>query len=112
MNYIVKNNDTLDSIARDFGVSTIDIINTNNLNSYYLTPGMSLIIPSSSESVFIDYVVRQGDSLYSIANRYNTDPVTLAEINGLKLYDYIYPNQIIIIPREGTKLYITKKEIL
>jgi len=109
MNYIVKNNDTLDSIARDFGVSTIDIINTNNLNSYYLTPGMSLIIPSSSESVFIDYVVRQGDSLYSIANRYNTDPVTLAEINGLKLYDYIYPNQIIIIPREGTKLYITKE---
>lgn len=108
-NYIVKQNDTLDSIANKFGVSTLDIINANNLNSYFLTPGTNLIIPSSNNSVFIDYVVKKGDSLYSIANKYNTNPNVLAEINGLKLYDYIYPNQIIIIPRANTKLYITKE---
>ena len=107
--YIVKENDTLDSIARNFGVSTIDIINSNNLSSYYLIPGTTLIIPSPNDSVFIDYTVNKGDSLYSIANKYNTDPVILAEINGLKLYDYIYPNQIIIVPKKGINLYITKE---
>ncbi|MBQ7136594.1 MAG: LysM peptidoglycan-binding domain-containing protein [Bacilli bacterium] len=108
MNYIVKENDTLDSIARRFNVSTIDIIKANNLNTYFLVPGTNLIIPSVDDSLFIDYVVNKGDSLFSISQRYNINPVILAEINGLKLYDYIYPNQIIIVPKENTKLYITQ----
>lgn len=108
MNYIVKENDTLDSIARNFNVSTIDIIKANNLNTYFLTPGINLIIPSVDDSLFIDYIVNKGDSLFSVAQKYNTNPVILAEINGLKLYDYIYPNQIVIVPKSGTKLYITE----
>jgi len=106
MNYIVKENDTLDSIARNFNVSTIDIIKANNLNTYFLTPGINLIIPSVDDSLFIDYIVNKGDSLFSVAQKHNTNPVILAEINGLKLYDYIYPNQIVIVPKSGTKLYI------
>lgn len=109
MNYTVVEGDTLDNIARKFGVSTLDIISMNNLNSYFLTPGINLVIPSSSSSAFIDYTVQKGDSLYSISQKYNTDPVILAEINGLKLYDYIYPDQIIIVPRPNTSLYITKE---
>lgn len=109
MNYTVEANDTLYTIANKFGVSTLDIINKNNLNSYYVTKGMILNIPTPTESLFLDYVVKKGDSLYSISRIYNIDPVILAEINGLKLYDYIYPNQIIIIPKENTKLYITKE---
>ena len=54
-------------------------------------------------------MVKKGDSLYSIAENFNTDPVILSEINGLKLYDYIYPNQVIIVPKENTRLYITKE---
>lgn len=109
MNYTVEEFDTLDSIARKFGISTLDIIKENNLDSYSLTPGTVIRIPSSRDSAFIDYFVKKGDSLYSIAEKYNTDPTILAEINGLKLYDYIYPNQIIIVPKSNTKLYITKE---
>lgn len=109
MNYTVVEGDTLDNIASKFGVSTLDIISMNNLNSYFLTPGINLVIPSSSSSAFIDYTVKKGDSLYSISQQYNTDPVILAEINGLKLYDYIYPDQIIVVPRPNTRLYITKE---
>ena len=109
INYTVSEGDTLDSIAKKYGVSTIDIINSNNLNSYYLTPGIILNIPSSMDSAFIDYTVQNGDTLYSIARRYNVDPVILSEINGLKLYDYIYPKQIIIVPKDNTNLYITRE---
>jgi len=108
ISYTVLREDTLDSIARKYGVSTIDIINSNNLNSYFLTPGTVLNIPSPQESAFIDYTVKPNDTLYNIAREYNVDPVLLSEINGLKLYDYIYPNQIIIIPKSDTTLYITK----
>lgn len=108
-NYTVEKGETLDSIARKFGISTLDLINANNLNSYYLTAGTILNIPSPTNSVFLDYVVKKGDTLYNIAEEFNTDPTILAEINGLKLYDYIYPNQIIIVPRENTRLYITKE---
>lgn len=107
--YTVGENENVDDIARKFGVSTIDIVKANNLNSYYLKPGTVLIIPEQSDSVFLDYVVKKGDSLYSIAENFNTNPVILSEINGLKLYDYIYPNQVIIVPKENTKLYITKE---
>ena len=108
ISYTVSQGDTLDSIARKYGVSTIDIINSNNLNSYFLTPDTVLNIPPSQESAFIDYTVQNGDTLYSIAKTYDVDPVILSEINGLKLYDYIYPNQIIIVPQSDTTLYITK----
>lgn len=107
--YTVRENETLDDVARKFGISTIDIVKANNLDSYYLNPGTVLVIPKESDSVFLDYIVKQGDSLYSIAEEFGTDPVILSEINGLKLYDYIYPNQIIIVPKENTKLYITKE---
>lgn len=109
INYTVSEGDTLDSIAKKYGVSTIDIINSNNLNSYYLTPGIVLNIPSSMDSAFIDYTVQNGDTLYRIARIYDVDPVILSEINGLKLYDYIYPNQIIIVPKSSTNLYITRE---
>ncbi len=107
--YTVTKQETLDDVAKKFGVSTIDIVKANNLDTYYLNPGTVLIIPKESESVFLDYVVKKGDSLYSIAEEFGTDPVILSEINGLKLYDYIYPNQIIIVPKENTKLYITQE---
>ena len=50
--YTVGENENVDDIARKFGVSTIDIVKANNLNSYYLKPGTVLIIPEQSDSVF------------------------------------------------------------
>lgn len=56
------------------------------------------------------YVIQSGDSLYKIAQKFNMNPKLIAELNGLKIDDYIYPNQTLIIPKKGVQYYITKDE--
>ncbi|TVX91959.1 LysM peptidoglycan-binding domain-containing protein [Paenibacillus agilis] len=46
----------------------------------------------------IDYVVRPGDSLSLIANRFGISVVRLALVNGLGPNAIIYPGQVIKIP--------------
>jgi len=55
------------------------------------------------------YKVKQGDSLYQIARDNNIDFKILAEVNGLDLNDYIYPNQMIMIPKDNVRYYITSE---
>ena len=52
-------------------------------------------------------MVINGDTLYKIANDNNIDPSLLAQLNGINIDDYIYPNQVLLIPRSGSILYIT-----
>ena len=49
-----------------------------------------------------------GDTLYKIASIHNVDVNTLAEVNGIKTYDYLYPDQILIIPRSNVEVYVTQ----
>ncbi len=56
------------------------------------------------------YVIQSGDTLYKIAQQFNMNPKLIAELNGLKTEDYIYPNQTLIIPKKGVQYYITKEE--
>ena len=44
------------------------------------------------------YVVKQGDSLYSIANRFRVNPTTLANVNELTNPDVLVIGQTIVIP--------------
>lgn len=112
MTYIVEVGDTIQSIARKFEVSIDDLVKENNLeNTYFLEPGLELIIPESKENTeaFEYYVVKKGDNLYQIGLKYNITPELLAEINGLELNEYIFPDQKILVPKKGVKVYITKE---
>ena len=62
---------------------------------------------NESGDVFNKYYVNEGDTLYEIAKSNNIDINLLAQINGIISYDYLYPNQEIIIPKKDFKLYIT-----
>ncbi len=53
------------------------------------------------------YVIKEGDTLYKISKEFNMNPSLVAELNGLKMEDYIYPNQSLIIPKKGIQYYIT-----
>ena len=68
---------------------------------------MDIVIPKGMEQYYDYYTINTGDSLYSIARRYNINPELLASINGLNMDDYIYPDQRIIIPKAGYSYYIT-----
>lgn len=54
------------------------------------------------------YTIRKGDNLYQIAKSYNVNPSLLAALNGLDLNEFIYPNQVIMVPKKDFSYYITK----
>ena len=49
----------------------------------------------------------KGDTLYKIATDNKINPKLLAELNGINVSDYIYPNQVLLIPKAGSILYFT-----
>ena len=89
--YIVQRGDTLYSIANKFNTSIDAIKEANNLISNALIIGSELIIPNQNinvgddqkENMYVNYKVKQGDSLYSIAKSYNTTVDILKDINNL-----------------------------
>lgn len=66
------------------------------------------IKPNDSD-YFEYYVIQKGDTIYGIAKKYNINPDLLSTLNGLNDTDYIYPNQMILIPKSGYSYYITKE---
>ena len=68
-----------------------------------------LLIPKNKQNYYEIYTINKGDSLYSIARKYNINPELLASLNGISMEDYIYPNEQIIIPIIGFSYYITKE---
>ena len=80
--YIVQKGDTLNSVAMANNTTVDELKRINNLTSNILSTGQLLKIPSAllPEST---YIVKKGDSLYSIANKYNTTVDELKRINNL-----------------------------
>lgn len=106
--YIVKENETIDDIAKKFNLSVNDLLKVNDINLYEITEGDLINIPFILSDDFIYYKIVEGDTLKNIAKNLNIGIKTLAYLNGMDIDDYIYPKQMIIIPRENIKVYITK----
>lgn len=98
--HVVQYGDTLSALSRHYGVSVDFISRTNGgLDPRKLRIGSKLAIPalhevgpymreekSASELSFDgSYVVRKGDTLWSIALAFEVDPEVLAQANGLEL---------------------------
>ena len=86
--YTIKRGDTLYGISNQFGVSVSDLASINNINiNTPLQIGKTLIIPTNTginPSNYITYTVKKGDSLYSIAKKYNTTTDTIKRKNNLQ----------------------------
>lgn len=54
------------------------------------------------------YEIKKGDTLFKISKDFNVNTKLLAELNGLKLDDYIYPGQTLLVPKKDVSYYITK----
>lgn len=54
------------------------------------------------------YKIKKGDSLYQTSKAFNVNTKLLAELNGLEIDDYIYPDQMLLIPKKDVSYYITK----
>lgn len=106
--YLIKQGDTLNSIAKKFNTQESVILELNNIPfSDMLRAGKEIIVPINKEKYFEYYTIKKGDSLYGIAREYNINPELLAILNGLNSEDYIYPNQEILIPKSNYSYYVT-----
>lgn len=87
--YTVKVGDNLYSIAKRYNVTVDNIKMVNNLTSNLLSIGQKLRIPifngnSNIDNQYSTYVVKSGDTLYKIANRYGMTVSQLMAINKLE----------------------------
>ena len=81
--YIVKNGDTLYSIARENNISVDKLKEINNLTSDIIRVGQELKFVDSNINDIKKYIVKAGDTLYSIANRFNTTVDIIKKLNKL-----------------------------
>ncbi|MDR2701759.1 MAG: LysM peptidoglycan-binding domain-containing protein [Spirochaetaceae bacterium] len=101
--HTIRSGDTLSGIAVRYGVTEKQIRSNNpGLQERFLKIGQRLIIPALKEinlaaaaprqdnvSFSGTHLVKRGETLWSIALAYNTDPETLARINGMRLNDIL-----------------------
>ena len=87
--YIVREGDSIFSIAENFGVSESQLTSYNGLaNQPGLVPGQAIIILSPD----ITATVQPGDSLDSIAAAYGTDLNSILDVYKRQIYGFLGPN--------------------
>jgi membrane-bound lytic murein transglycosylase D len=112
--YKVKSGDTLSGIAKRYGTPMSMIIQTNpRLNPDRIGIGQTIMIPmlgssgsktSSARPGFETrpftgkYIVKKGDTLWSISLDYNTQPEVIARENGLTMDSIINIGQSLKVP--------------
>ncbi len=99
--HVVQPGQTLFSIARMYGVDIWALARANNIvNPNRIYAGQRLVIPAKSTTPPASnvYVVKVGDTLYSIARVYKTTAWAIAQANGLYNLNYIYVGQRLVIP--------------
>ncbi len=129
--YVVKAGDTLYGISNQFGVSVTELASLNNVNANTLKIGQVLTIPSklgtNPNNMFM-YTVKSGDTLYKIAQKYNTTVPKIMDLNYLKNTnltigqvlripemftpedEMILPNYINYVVQSGDTLYSIAKK--
>lgn len=101
--------ETLSSIAWRYGVTVQALMEINHLTNDAIYAGQRLAIPADAESTRPEpvdsaqlyHVVRWGETLSSIAQRYGVTLEALMQANGLLSPDFVYAGQGLIVPGEG-----------
>ena len=104
--YIVKKGDTLYSIANKYNVSLDELKRMNNLTSNNIIIGQKIYIPSKEEILQDDYTiytVKAGDTIFSIANKFNISVQELMTLNRLNSLDITIGEQL-LIPTNGIEI--------
>ena len=93
------------SIANRYNTTVAILKELNNLNTNLLQVGQVLKLPgggtTSDNQSGNTYTVQSGDSLWSIANRYNTTVAILKELNNLNT-NILQIGQVLKLPGGGT----------
>ena len=116
--YTIEKGDTLYSIANKYNTTVDYLKELNNLTTNILTIGNTIKVPSGKITKDIidnskEYIVKVGDTLYSIARLFNTTIEELKELNN-KDNNLVSIGEKLIIPNtiETTSYIIEKGDTL
>ena len=96
VSYTVKAGDSLWLIAQRYGTTVNAIKQANGLTSDELQIGQVLRIPVS-QSPYVEYTVRAGDTLWELSRRYGTTVEAIRQANGL-ISNVLQIGQVLRIP--------------
>lgn len=107
--YIVKAGDSLYRIAINYNTTVDNLMDINNLSSNLLSIGQKLLVPKTTNQTpnNFNYVVKLGDTLYSIANKYNTTVDEIKKLNNLTS-NLLNVGQTLKIPSSSEVTYVVK----
>ncbi len=127
--YIVGKGDTLWSIARKYNVRVSALASYNGISQNSVLPiGKKILVPNKSSyippkketkttvkptkqvSKAISYTVKKGDTLWSIARKYNVRVSALASYNNLHNLNRLKVGQRLKIPSGGSVTYTPLKK--
>jgi membrane-bound lytic murein transglycosylase D len=115
--YRIAAGDSLSTIARRYDTSVSNLMALNGLRSHSIRTGQVLILPGSAQRQPLsaaqvastrarlasgqpqEYVIRSGDSLWSIARRFNVSPKQLVAWNDISSKKPIQPGQRLKVGR-------------
>jgi LysM repeat protein len=103
--YVVQWGDTLGTIANRCGTSVAALRLANPGMGAWIYAGQTLWLPGAfvdNGNGYATYTVSRGDTLKSIAARYNTTMDVLANLNGIYNYNLIYEGQRLRVPTAST----------
>lgn len=111
--YIVKKNDTLYNIAYNYGMTSNEILEINNLIDDKIKVGETIFVYNNIP-IFSDehiYTVKKGDSLYSIAKEFNTSIESIKKLNNLTDDNLSVNMELVVItehlkPDEANEVHI------
>ncbi len=98
--HIVKKGDNLYDLSRKYGVSVGDIKTFNKLGNINLGIGDELLIPVSNKDGNNNYVVKSGDTISQIADKFGIKTKDLKSANKLK-NDNLQIGQSLYIPLQN-----------
>lgn len=94
-NYTVQSGDSLNALARKYGVSVADLAATNNMaTNAGLKRGQVIKVPKLTDT----YTVKSGDNLNNVARRYGISASELAKMNNLDTNAGLKIGQKITVP--------------
>lgn len=102
--HTVRSGETLYAIALKYGVTVQQLAATNKIsNPNLIRVGQVLTIPTRSQTtppsaVTVKHTVKAGETLYRIAQRYNTTVLAIARANNIANLNLIREGQVLTIP--------------
>lgn len=126
----IKSGDTLQAIARRYGIRVADIVSLNKIgNPRALRVGADLLLPlqkggggrfsvaelgddyqRSRRQVAQSYKVRSGDSLWKIAKRFGVSEKELQAWNRLRGKSVLRPGQTLVVSASGSRQAVAAKK--